>query len=123
VKLFWGPCDLFHTRRRPRPSRYPSAYFMERAEATVFAPSTARSHFEGKAMDDPPIFEETYPKYEFSVLVRMAMALGAWISGIRRRSRTSRRWPWRSRRSAGLASIPKNATHSRRDWRTSRHRI
>ena len=41
-------------------------------------------------MDDPPIFEKTYPKYEFSVLVRMAIAAGAWISGIRRRAKARR---------------------------------
>jgi hypothetical protein len=60
---------------------------MERAEGGVLVPSTARSHFEGKTMDDPPTFEKTYPKYEFSDLVRMAIAAGAWISGIRAKAR------------------------------------
>jgi hypothetical protein len=41
-------------------------------------------------MDDPPTFEKTYPKYEFSELVRMAIALGAWISGLRRRAKAPR---------------------------------
>jgi hypothetical protein len=63
---------------------------MERAEGGVLVPSTVRSHFEGKTMDDPPTFEKTYPKYEFSELVRMAIAAGAWISGIRRRAEARR---------------------------------
>ena len=40
--------------------------------------------------DDPPTFEKTYPKYEFSELVRLAIALGAWIAGMRRRAKASR---------------------------------
>jgi hypothetical protein len=31
-----------------------------------------------------PTFEETYPCYEFSELVRLSMALGAWLAGGRR---------------------------------------
>jgi hypothetical protein len=41
-------------------------------------------------MDGPPTFEKTYPKYEFSELVRMAIGLGAWITGIRRRAKAPR---------------------------------
>jgi hypothetical protein len=41
-------------------------------------------------MDDPPTFEKTYPKYEFSELVRMAIALAAWIAGTRRRAQAPR---------------------------------
>ena len=53
--------------------------------------STARSQFEGNVMDDdPPTFEETYPKYEFSELVRRALALGACIAGMRRRPKAPR---------------------------------
>lgn len=44
-------------------------------------------------MDDPPEFEKTYPKYEFSELVRLAIALGAWIAGLRRRTEVSRPEP------------------------------
>jgi hypothetical protein len=64
---------------------------MERAKRAVFVPSTARSQLKGNVMDDdPPTFEKTYPKYEFSELVRMAIALSAWISGIRRRAEAPR---------------------------------
>jgi hypothetical protein len=36
-------------------------------------------------MDDRPIFEETYQKYEFSELVRLGVALAAWtVRKIRR---------------------------------------
>jgi hypothetical protein len=36
-------------------------------------------------MDDRPTFEETYPKYEFSELVRLGVALAAWtVRKIRR---------------------------------------
>jgi hypothetical protein len=69
----------------------PSILFTERAAEAVLVPSTARSPLEGNVMDDdPPTFEKTYPKYEFSELVRMAIALGAWISGIRRRAKAPR---------------------------------
>jgi hypothetical protein len=57
----------------------------------VFLPSAARSQLKGNFMDDdPPTFEKTYPRYEFSELVRMAIALGTWISGIRRRAKALR---------------------------------
>ena len=57
----------------------------------AIVPSTARSQLEGNVMDDdPPTFERTYPKYEFSELVRMAIAVGAWITGIRRRAKAPR---------------------------------
>jgi hypothetical protein len=35
-------------------------------------------------MGERPTFEETYPKYEFSELVRIGIAIAAWISRIRR---------------------------------------
>jgi hypothetical protein len=36
-------------------------------------------------MNDHPTFEETYPKYQFSELVRLGMALAAWtVRKIRR---------------------------------------
>ena len=41
-------------------------------------------------MDDPPTFEKTYPKYEFSELVRMGIALAAWLGGLRRRAQAPR---------------------------------
>jgi hypothetical protein len=40
---------------------------------------------EGDAVDRVATFEETYPRYEFAVLVRLAMAAGAWLGGMRRR--------------------------------------
>ena len=44
-------------------------------------------------MDDhPPTFEDTYPKHEFSVLVRLGVLLGGWI-GRRRRVRGRERTP------------------------------
>jgi hypothetical protein len=33
----------------------------------------------------PPAFEETYPRYEFAELVRLAVAIGAWLVKVRRR--------------------------------------
>jgi hypothetical protein len=30
-------------------------------------------------------FEETYPRYDFAELVRLAMAAGAWLAKVRRR--------------------------------------
>ena len=30
-------------------------------------------------------FEESYPRYEFAELVRLALAAGAWLVGVRRR--------------------------------------
>jgi hypothetical protein len=30
-------------------------------------------------------FEETYPRYEFAELVRLALAAGAWLAKVRRR--------------------------------------
>ena len=41
-------------------------------------------------MDDPPTFEKTYPKYEFSELVRLAIALAGLIGGVRRRAEAPR---------------------------------
>jgi hypothetical protein len=41
-------------------------------------------------MDERPTFEETYPKYEFSELVRMGIALGASLAGLRRRAQAPR---------------------------------
>jgi hypothetical protein len=32
-------------------------------------------------------FEETYPRYEFAELVRLALAAGAWLVKVRRRIR------------------------------------
>ena len=43
-----------------------------------------------------PTFEETYPRYEFAELVRLTVALAAWLAkgrrrlALRRRSRGSR---------------------------------
>jgi hypothetical protein len=41
-------------------------------------------------MDDPPTFEKTYPKQEFSELVGVGLAMGVWIRGMLRRARASR---------------------------------
>jgi hypothetical protein len=41
-------------------------------------------------MGERPTFEETYPKYEFSELVRIGIAIAAWISRIRRHAEASR---------------------------------
>jgi hypothetical protein len=30
-------------------------------------------------------FEETYPRYDFPELVRLALAMGAWLAKVRRR--------------------------------------
>ena len=38
------------------------------------------------AADDAATFEEVYPRYEFAELVRLAMAAGAWLVKLRRRS-------------------------------------
>jgi hypothetical protein len=38
-----------------------------------------------------PIFEETYPRYEFAELVRLALAAAAWATGLRRRVGRRRR--------------------------------
>lgn len=35
-------------------------------------------------MDVRPNFEETYPKYEFSELVRLGVATGRWMLGMLR---------------------------------------
>jgi hypothetical protein len=79
------------TRGAVRNPQYGLDPFTERAEVAVFAPFTARSQLEGNDMDDdPPTFEETYPKYEFSELVRMAIGLGAWITGMCRRAKAPR---------------------------------
>lgn len=50
----------------------------------VFRPFEERRS-EGDSADRAPTFEETYPRYEFAELVRLAMALGAWLGGVRRR--------------------------------------
>jgi hypothetical protein len=41
-------------------------------------------------MDDPPSFEGTYPKYEFSELVRVGVAIGASIVRVLRRAKAHR---------------------------------
>jgi hypothetical protein len=41
-------------------------------------------------MDDRPTFEETYPKYEFSELVRVGIAIGASIVRMLRRDKAHR---------------------------------
>jgi hypothetical protein len=41
-------------------------------------------------MDDPPSFEETYPKYEFSELVRIGIAVGASIVWMLRHAKAPR---------------------------------
>ena len=46
-------------------------------------------------MNDHPTFEETYPKYEFSELVRLGLAMTAWILRMVRRAQAS-----------GLAELP-----------------
>ena len=63
---------------------------MERAEEAVTVPSRARSQPEGKFMDDRPTFEETYPKYEFSELVRVGIAISASIIRLFRRAEARR---------------------------------
>jgi hypothetical protein len=40
-------------------------------------------------MDDRPTFEQTYPKYEFSELVRLGLALAAWLRGVLHRAQAS----------------------------------
>jgi hypothetical protein len=35
-----------------------------------------------------PNFEETYPRYEFSELVRLGIAIGRWMLGMLRLART-----------------------------------
>ena len=37
--------------------------------------------------DEPLIFEETYPKYEFSELVRLSLLFADWIGRLRRSGR------------------------------------
>jgi hypothetical protein len=41
-------------------------------------------------MNDHPTFEETYPKYEFSELVRLGLALAAWTLRVLHRARALR---------------------------------
>lgn len=36
---------------------------------------------------DHASFEETYPRYEFAELVRLAVAMGAWVAKVRGRPR------------------------------------
>jgi hypothetical protein len=38
-------------------------------------------------MDARPTFEETYPKHEFSELVRLGLAMAAWLSRMRLRAK------------------------------------
>jgi hypothetical protein len=64
--------------------------FSRSAPDAVLVPSTARSQFEGKVMDDPASFEGTYPKYEFSELVRVGIAIGASIVWMLRRAKAPR---------------------------------
>lgn len=43
-------------------------------------------YFQGKDKATYPLtFEETYPRYEFAELVRLAMGAGAWLAKVRRR--------------------------------------
>lgn len=42
-------------------------------------------------MNDRPTFEETYPRYEFSELVRLGMAIGGMLRMLR-----LAKAPWRS---------------------------
>ena len=57
----------------------------------AIVPSTARSQLEGNVMDDdPPTFEKTYPKYEFSELVRVGIVVSAWIVRLFRRATAHR---------------------------------
>jgi hypothetical protein len=46
-------------------------------------------------MNDHPTFEETYPKYEFSELVRLGLAMAAWSLRMVQRAQAS-----------GLAELP-----------------
>ncbi len=39
---------------------------------------------EGVHADTPLTFEQTYPKYEFSELVRFGVLIGSWIGRLRR---------------------------------------
>lgn len=41
-------------------------------------------------MDDPPTFEKTYPRYEFSELVRIGIAIAAFIVWMLRRAKAPR---------------------------------
>ena len=41
-------------------------------------------------MNDHPTFEETYPKYEFSELVRLGLAMAAWTLRVLDRARALR---------------------------------
>jgi hypothetical protein len=47
----------------------------------------ARSRHEEIVMDDRETFEETYPKYEFSELVRLGLVFANWIIGRVRRAK------------------------------------
>ena len=41
-------------------------------------------------MDDRPTFEDTYPKYPFAPLVRLALVAGTWIRGMLNRAKAPR---------------------------------
>jgi hypothetical protein len=55
-----------------------------------------------------PTFEETYPRYEFSELVRIGILIGVWVSGLRRTGRIGAWRAWlelrREKRPAARAS-------------------
>jgi hypothetical protein len=68
-----------------RGPQYPPIFSRSVPEA-VLAPTTARSQLEGNVMDDHQTFEETYPKYEFSELVRVGITVSAWIVRMFRRA-------------------------------------
>jgi hypothetical protein len=52
-----------------------------------------RPQAEGLVMDDRPTFEETYPKYPFSELVRLGLAAGAWVLRMLHLAKTPRPAP------------------------------
>jgi hypothetical protein len=56
----------------------------------AIVPSTARSQLGGNVMDDRQTFEETYPKYEFSELVRVGIVVSSWIVRLFRRATAHR---------------------------------
>jgi hypothetical protein len=53
--------------------------------------SSSKFHRSESKAAQPASFEETYPRYEFAELVRLALAVGAWLVEVR--GRIARRRP------------------------------
>jgi hypothetical protein len=54
--------------------------------------------------DDRATFEESYPRYEFAPLVAIALALGSWLVGQRKRARGAPRTRVRTPEARGPAA-------------------